>query len=317
VVVAGLILALMDRFFSRHLHVGLVLTGAVLIAGCNSDPVVWPVSGDAAGDWTLLTATYGPRIRPADGVYEFSSGIDIAVPERTDVHSIAAGTVQLIEQITDEGGMRVQIAHDGYASNYMHLLNVDAEVGDLVDPGDFIATSGTSKDGVAHLQFEIRQPGTAQSDCVHPFRVLPYFDRGAPALEIGAIDTTIPAAPKVTAKVVIRNRELDLVRISAATFEAPREAILDGLSPMSEQSWDMEQWNREKTGLVGSTESMLIDDPNPNYIEVHPEKFDNVSTEQTITFTFTKLVGPVDSTNLRIRVEAEDVSGNVVIVTGP
>jgi hypothetical protein len=311
-----LILHFMDRFFSRHLQLGLVLTGSIFVAGCNSDPVVWPVSGDAAGDWTLLTATYGPRIRPDDGTYEFSRGIDIAVPERTDVHSIAAGTVQLIEQITDEGGMRMQIVHDGYVSNYMHLLNVDAEVGDFVDPGEVIAISGKSKDDVAKLHFEIRQPGTTQSDCVHPFRILPYFDRGAPTLELASVDSTIPTLPKVTARVVVRNRELDLVRISASIFEAPREALLDGLSPLSEQSWDMEEWNREKTGSTG-TDALVIDDPVPNNIEVRPEAFDNVSTEQTISFTFTKLVGPKDVSRLRIRLRAEDISGNVVIVTGP
>lgn len=295
----------------------LVLSGTILVAGCTSDSVVWPVSGDAAGDWTLLTTTYGPRVKTDGGAYEFSRGINITVPEGTDVHAIAGGTVQLIEQITNEGGMRIQIAHEGYVSNYMHLASVDAEVGDLVDPGDLIATSGISNASEALLHFEIRQPGTSQSDCVHPFRVLPYFDRGAPALELTSIDTSVPGAPKVTAKVVVRNRELDLVRISAATFEGPREAILDGMSPISEQSWDMEAWNREKTDPTGKTDPMLIDDPAPNGIEVHPEKFDNVSTEQTISFVFTKLTGPIDPTNLRVRVQAEDVTGNVVIVTGP
>jgi murein DD-endopeptidase MepM/ murein hydrolase activator NlpD len=310
----------MDSFFSRYLHLGFVLAGTILLAGCNSDPVVWPVSGAAAGDWTLLTSTYGPRIHSKpeteDETYEFSSGIDITIPERTDIHSVAAGTVQLIEQITEAGGMRVQIAHDGYFSNYMHLLKVDAEVGDLVAPGDYIATSGLSKDGTALLHFEIRQPGTEQIDCVHPFRVLPYFDRGAPTLVLDSIDTTTPTAPKVTVRVVVRNRELDLVRVSAATFEAPPSAILDGLAPMSEQTWDMEQWNRDKTPAK-SADALLLHDPAPNGIEVRPEKFDNVSTEQTINFTFTKLVGPEDASHLRLRVEAEDVSGNVVIVTGP
>jgi murein DD-endopeptidase MepM/ murein hydrolase activator NlpD len=306
----------MDSFFSRHLHVGLMIAGAIAMSGCTSDPVVWPVSGDAAGDWTLLTTTYGPRIRPEDGTYEFNRGIDIEVPERTDVHSIASGTVQLIEQITEEGGMRVQVAHDGFVSNYMHLLKVDASVGDFVDAGDYIATSGTSTDGHAHLHFEIRQPGTESIDCVHPFRVLPYFDRGAPRVTIDHIDMTNPLAPRVTMKVVVRNRELDLVRISAATFEAPQEAILDGLSPLSEQSWDMEQWNREKSA-DSSTELALLHDPLPNGIEVLPEPFDNASTEQTIAFTFTKLVGPIDMTHLRLRVEAEDVSGNVALVYGP
>jgi murein DD-endopeptidase MepM/ murein hydrolase activator NlpD len=298
--------------FSRHALVLLALTATT---GCNSDPVVWPISGDAAGDWTFLTDTYGPRIRPEDGTYDFHRGIDIVVPERTDVHSIAAGTIQLIEQITDAGGMRVQIQHDGYVSNYMHLLKAEVEVGDEVDPGDFIATSGTSAEGYAHLHFEIRKPGTAQSDCVHPFRVLPYFDRGAPTLEMGSIDTTIPTSPLVTVRVVVRNRELDLVRISAATYEAPLEALLDGLSPISEQIWDIEQWNREKT--EESTDSMLINDPVPNGIEVRPEKYTNVSTEQAIEFMFTKLVGPVDPLLFRVRVEATDINGNVVTVTGP
>lgn len=308
------ILGGMDRFFSRHLQMGLLLAGTILTAGCNSDPVVWPVSGEAAGDWTNLMSTYGPRIREEDGSYEFSRGIDIAVPKYSDVHAIAAGTVQLIEQITDEGGMRVQIAHDGYFSTYMNLDSVDAEVGDLVDPGDTIATSGANKDEVEQLHFEIRQPGSEKVDCVHPFRVLPYFDRGAPTLVLDSVDMTSPLAPRVTAHVVVRNREIDLVRISAATFEAPREAILDGMSPTSEQTWDMEEWNREKmaTGDLAS-----LNDPMPKSIEVHPEPFDNVSTEQKISFVFTNLKGSLDTSLLRLRLEAEDVRGNVAVVFGP
>lgn len=305
----------MDGFFSRHLRMGLVLAATAVVAGCNSDPVVWPVSGDAAGDWTNLQATYGPRIRADDGEYEFKRGIDIDVPERTDVHSIASGTVQIIEQFAQGGGMRVQVAHDGFYSNYLHLLTVDAKVGDLVDPGDTIGTSGTSEDLRPHLYFEIRKPGTEVVDCVHPFRILPYYDRGAPTLVLDNVDTAIPTAPKVTVHVVVRNRELDLVRISASTFEAPREAILDGLSPMSEQRWHMEEWNREKTG--NTTDTMALDDPTPNGIEVKPALFDNVSTEQTIAFTFTKLVGPTDTSHLRLRVEAEDISGNVAVLIGP
>lgn len=309
------ILEVMDRFFSGHLPQGLILAGTILMAGCNSDPVVWPVSGDAAGDWTLLMSTYGPRLRE-DGTYEFSRGIDIDVAKYSDIHSIASGTVQLIEQNTAEGGMRVQISHDGYFSNYMNLLSVDAEVGDFVDAGDFIATSGTTKDDVPNLHFEIRQPGGDKGDCVHPFRVLPYFDRGAPTLILDAIDMANPLAPRVTAHVVVRNREIDLVRISAATFSAPREAILDGLAPMSEQTWDMEQWNKEQTS-ADDPELKLLNNPVPNGIEVHPEAFDNVSTEQKISFVFTSLVGPLDTSHLRLRLEAEDVRGNVAVVFGP
>jgi Peptidase family M23 len=311
---------------------GLMVAGAIGLTGCTSDPVVWPVSGTAAGDWTQLTTTYGPRVRASDGEYEFSRGIDIEVPERTDVHSIASGTVQLIEQITEEGGMRVQIAHDGFVSNYMHLLTVDAEVGDFVDAGDYIALSGSTTETVIetadapptenlvitypHLHFEIRQPGTERKDCVHPFRILPYFDRGAPTVTIQNVDMANPLAPRVTVRVVVRKSELDLVRISAATFEAPREAILDGLSPLSEQSWDMEQWNREKSSNT-SSDVKALNIANPNEIEVVPQPFDNVSTEQTLDFTFTKLAGPIDITHLRLRIEAEDASGNVAVVLGP
>ncbi len=305
----------MDSFFARYVCPFVVLAAAIVFTGCSDDPVVWPISGDAAGDWTVLASTYGPRIRPEDDTYDFHRGIDFVVPERTDVHSISKGTIALIEQITEVGGMRLQIQHDGYVSNYMHLLKVDAELGDEVDPGDYVATSGLSIDGYGNLHFEIRRPSNEQKDCIHPLRILPYYDRGAPALEIGDIDTTDPLAPKVTVRVTVRNRELDLIRIAAATFEAPQAAILDGLSPLSEQSWDWEKWNTEKT--IPGDDGAAINDQVPNGIEVRPVKYTHVSDEQVFEFTFTQLVGPVDTTKLRVRAEAEDIAGNVIVVTGP
>ena len=306
---------LCSMIFSPHVRALPVLAATIFFAGCNSDPVVWPVSADAAGDWPFLESTYGPRLRSKDDTYDFSDGIDILVPMYADIHSIAAGTVHIIEQMGEGGGMRVQIRHDGYYSNYTHLLKVDVHGGDIVDPGDFIATAGATDEGDEYLHFEIRMPGWSKSDCVHPFRALPYTDRGIPALEMGAVDTTIPTSPKVTARVVVRNVELDVVTISAATFDAPPGTPLDGLSPLSEQSWDMEQWNREKA--ENATDPTQIDDPAPNGIEVRPEKYTHVSREQSIEFTFTKLVGPVDPSRLRVRVQAGDISGNVAVVTGP
>ncbi|MDI3284591.1 M23 family metallopeptidase [Polyangium sp. 15x6] len=300
----------MKSLLSRGASV-LVSAGALVLAGCGADgPVVWPISGATEGDFPL-SSTFGPRVRTEDDVYDFHRGIDIAVPEGTDVYSIAAGVVSEIQEDTSAGGMLVKVDHGGYYSTYVHCSEVDVDVGDRVDAGEAIAESGKASNGFAHLHFEIRKPGDNKKDCVHPLDVLPYSDRGAPTLEIGKVDMTTPLEPKITVRARVPAGELDLRSVSVATFEADAAAILEGLEPLSERVYDIEDWNRTYTS---SESDVVIDDPNNEGILVRPQRYNNTMSAYEIDFTFTGLVGTVTSGMLRVRAVAVDVKGNKISV---
>jgi len=298
----------MQFLVSRTSYV-LVSAGALFLAGCGADgPVVWPVSAETEGDFPL-SSTFGPRIRTEDDIYDFHRGIDIAVPEGTDVHAIASGEVVEVQERTSAGGMLVKVDHGDYFSTYVHCSSVEVDVGDNVDAGDVIALSGTATGGFSHLHFEIRKPGDDRKDCVHPLEVLPYPDRGAPTLEIGKVDVTSPLAPKVTLTVRIPAGELDLRSVSVATFEADATAVLEDLKPLSERSYDIAAWNRTYTT---SESDAVVDDPDHEGILVRPQKYNNTMSAYEVDFTFTGLVGAVTSGLLRVRAEAVDVKGNVI-----
>jgi len=274
---------------------------------------VWPVSGEPDTDFPL-SSTFGPRVRTDDLVYDFHRGIDIAIPEGTDIHAIAAGKVVEIQQNTSAGGMLVQLEHDGYFSNYIHCSSIGVDVGDTVEPGDVIAQSGKATNGFAHLHFEIRKPTDQKKDCAHPLDILPYADQGAPSLELGNVDITNPLAPIVTVKVRVPATELDLRSVSVATYEAAAGADLTAQSPLSERAYDIEEWNRTYTE---SNSDALVDNPDLEGISVRPQKFNNTISSYDIEFTFTGLVGPSTGGMLRVRAEATDAKGNVVSVSSP
>jgi len=291
-----------------------VLSAWSLLVGCgDTSGVVWPISGETTTDYPL-SSTFGPRIHTDDLVYDFHRGIDVAVPTGTDIHAIAKGTVVQIQANTSAGGMLVQVEHDGYFSNYIHASEVTAEVGDNVDPGDVIAKSGAATNGFQHLHLEIRKPAEGKKDCVHPLDVLPYPDNGAPTLEVTTIDTTTPTAPQVTVTVTIPAGELDLKKVAVATYEGDPAADLDGLMPLSEQAYDVEDWNR--TFTVNDSDAM-VDNPDLEGISVRPEKFNNTMSAWKVAFTFKKLTGPTSADRLRVRATVLDVRENVRQVDAP
>ncbi|UQA60147.1 M23 family metallopeptidase [Polyangium aurulentum] len=274
---------------------------------------MWPISGDGASDFPL-SSTFGPRVRTEDQIYDFHRGIDIAAEVDSDVYAIAAGRVVQIQENTSAGGMLVQLEHPGpYYSNYIHLLDVDVDIGDEVDAGEDIGDSGRASNGFAHLHLEIRKPGDTKNDCVHPLSVLPYEDTGAPSLTIDKVNIENPNAPIVTVTASVPARELDLKSVTIATYEAPPGLVLDDQMPLSEKTFDVDDWNRTYTELDSDA---LIDTPNLDGIRVSPQKYNATMGTFSMELTFSKLVGP-GSTGLRVKATATDVRGNAFEVTSP
>ena len=88
------------------------------------------------------------------------SGIDLALPTGSEIHSVMGGTVSFAGW---EGGYgyRVVVDHpDGTQTSYSHLSDIGVKVGDEVDAGTTIALSGnTGNSSGPHLHFEVIEGG--------------------------------------------------------------------------------------------------------------------------------------------------------------
>lgn len=93
-----------------------------------------------------VTSTFGYRIHPTKKTYSFHNGIDLAASEGTPVYATAAGRVVAKINRASCGGNILYLNHEvngvKYTSVYMHLLNFNVQVGDVVTENDIIGYSG-------------------------------------------------------------------------------------------------------------------------------------------------------------------------------
>lgn len=149
------------------------ITGGVANAGSNSDGCAKAGEVTASG-WTapVAGAKVGSGFRTADRPTH--QGVDLMVPKRTPVRSVADGTV--IRSICDANincdrdgspstpgcGWYVDIRHaEGIITRYCHMIQKPAvNVGDHVSAGQQIGLSGTSGHSSGpHLHFEVHHNG--------------------------------------------------------------------------------------------------------------------------------------------------------------
>jgi len=89
-------------------------------------------------------------------------GLDIAVPEGTEVRAAGGGLVVEVSE-TPEYGKMVRLAHpQGYETRYGHLSEIRVRQGDRVSLGAVLGLSGnTGRSTAPHLHFEVRKNNTA------------------------------------------------------------------------------------------------------------------------------------------------------------
>lgn len=116
-----------------------------------SIPHRWPLSVPSYRTRGMVIGTHGEEVH---------SGIDLAVPEGSDVRASGGGVVERTG--TDSSyGLFVLLQHpDGYESMYGHLSRVLVSPGERVNAGQVIALSGnTGRSTAPHLHFEVRHYG--------------------------------------------------------------------------------------------------------------------------------------------------------------
>ena len=129
------------------------------------------------------TSGYGYRTHPIKGGKKHHNGIDISIPDGSDVISVADGEVVRSDMRNKSGyGNLIIIKHnvdgENFYSAYAHLTQRLVDAGDKVKQGQKIAESGGGQGleggGVLstgpHLHFEIRKSETG--DWVNPEKYL-------------------------------------------------------------------------------------------------------------------------------------------------
>ena len=116
-----------------------------------------PIEGKDA----QITSKFGKRTDPITGEKDKQhNGIDITMPKKTPIHSIASGKVIKSEWDTNGGGNYISIQwDDGKVYSYLHLYRQsNLDVWDTVKAGDEIGKVGsTGKSTWPHLHVTIKE----------------------------------------------------------------------------------------------------------------------------------------------------------------
>ena len=143
----------------------LLLLGFCPLAGACSIPH-WPVEG-------RLVSPYGIRFRGLKP--DLHRGVDIRVPDGTEVRSMAIGRVRFAGTMQGYGSV-IWIDHrGGTITVYGHLSSIRVGRGDEVSGGEVIGLSGHSGNASGpHLHFEVWRHGRE----VDPVPLLGGFPKG-------------------------------------------------------------------------------------------------------------------------------------------
>lgn len=116
-----------------------------------------------------ITSGYGQRQDPLSGEESHHAGLDVGAPEGTPIRAPAAGVV-LSAGPRGGYGNAVEVDHgNGLVTLYGHAAEVLVSKGEFIQPGQEIATVGSSGRSTGpHLHFEVRVGGTP----VDPNRLL-------------------------------------------------------------------------------------------------------------------------------------------------
>lgn len=113
--------------------------------------LMWPIRGQVVSD-------FGSR----ENSEQTSAGLLIAAKEGSDVHAISHGRVVYADWLRGYGLLLIVDHGDGYLSLYGYNEALLKDVGDWVDGGEAVATSGDSGGRkTSGLYFELRYQGKA------------------------------------------------------------------------------------------------------------------------------------------------------------
>ena len=107
-----------------------------------------------------ISSYYGYRTSPTSGEVEMHNGLDIAMPEGTQILAVQDGTVQAAAYSSSYGNYIILENNDGYKTLYAHCRSLQVSAGQEVKTGDVIATVGNTGNSTGpHLHIEFSYQG--------------------------------------------------------------------------------------------------------------------------------------------------------------
>lgn len=111
-----------------------------------------------------VTSEFGYRNQPKAGASTNHQGVDLAVPNGSNLYAAISGTVHVTNSKGGGKGIYIDTEINGvpFQVRYWHLSSQDVSEGQRIEVGDYIGKSGNT--GIStgpHLHFETRVDGVA------------------------------------------------------------------------------------------------------------------------------------------------------------
>lgn len=123
-------------------------------------------------DWrNLITSPFGWRYHPIDHVRKMHNGVDIGIPEGTQIYSAVNGVVKEAGYNDSEGNHVAVQDDNGYTVIFMHMSSYSVTAGQKVKAGEFVGLSGnTGKSTGAHLHISVKD---SDGNYLNPVNLIP------------------------------------------------------------------------------------------------------------------------------------------------
>lgn len=110
--------------------------------------------------YSYVSSYYGYRKNPSTGAEQLHRGVDIAVPEGTEVFAGHTGTVTTASYDSEYGNYVVITDSKGYETKYAHLSSRNVSAGQSVTIGEKIGETGSTGSSTgSHLHIEVLYGG--------------------------------------------------------------------------------------------------------------------------------------------------------------
>lgn len=105
----------------------------------------------------LITSEFGYRNNPTGLGMNFHTGLDLAMPQGTEIHSSMSGTAEVVDLGNSSYGLHVIVTKGKYKTIYGHCSSVLVQNGQKVEAGEVIAKVGSTGNSTGpHLHLEYR-----------------------------------------------------------------------------------------------------------------------------------------------------------------